>query len=60
MPFRRHAVVAPRLVLERHELAVGIDGAAHVGEMRRAVVVPAELVLAAELQADGLAELPAT
>ena len=48
------AVVRPRPILERDEFAVRIDARAHIGEKRGAVVVPAEFVLAAELQRTGL------
>ena len=49
-------VVSPRLVLPGRDLAVRVDGATNVCEVRRAVVVPAEFVLATQLQADWLAK----
>src|ERR1700694_4511499 len=49
--------MTPSLIIEGHDLALGVDSAANVSQMRRAVVVPAELVLTAELKANRLAEL---
>src|SRR5215210_6512672 len=49
------AVVSPGLIFERHDLATRVDGAAHLGEMRWAVVVPAMFVQSAQLKADRLA-----
>ena len=48
--------VLPAVVFVGHELAVGVDAGAHVGEVRRAVVVPAVLVGAHELHAHRLAD----
>ena len=54
--FVDHPAVLPAVVFIGHDLAVGIDGGAHVGEMGRAVVVPAVLVGAHELHAHRFAD----
>ena len=48
--------MTPRLIVERDELAVGVDGRTQLGEQGRAIVVPAELVSATELQSHGSAD----
>src|SRR5580693_3486757 len=37
------------------DLAIGVDGGAHFGQLRRAVIVPPQLIPAHELHADGAA-----
>jgi len=48
--------VRPGLIVERYELAVCIHRRSHIREQRGPVVVPTDLVFAAELYSHGLAD----
>ena len=53
--FKQTPVMLPAVVLIGHDLSGGIGGGADLADMRGAIVVPAVLIPAHELQADGLA-----